>query len=135
MLSIRKEFEIDLAHRLTFHKWKCFNVHGHRYKIIIELTGDLDWNWMLVDFGDLKYIKERLDENWDHSYVYCNKDEVWKYLTEQWYRTFNMKELEPTAENMSMFLYMHFKDIEPRVSKVIVYETPTAYALFPNSVQ
>lgn len=131
MFCIKKEFEVDFAHRLTFHQWKCYNVHWHRYKIIIELKWMVDKNWLLQDFWDLKWIKNWLDDNRDHAYVYFNKDEVWNYLTEKWFRTFDLWDLEPTAENMAMYLYNLFNSTDPMISSVTVYETPTASAIYP----
>lgn len=131
MFLIRKEFEFDTAHRLIQHTWKCFNVHWHRYKVIVELKWELNEEWMIEDFSNLKRIKERLDKNWDHAYIYNSNDEVWNYLTEKWFQTYCMWDIEPTAENMAKFLFDSFSVLEPRISSITVYETPTASAIYP----
>ena len=129
MYKISKTFQFDAAHRLTFHKWKCFNVHWHRYTVNIELASpDTDPNGFIKDFSDLTWIKNRLDDNRDHGYIYYTSDEVWIFLKEKWYKIFDFGKLEPTAENMAKFLYTLIAEKESLISKVTIYETPTSLA-------
>ena len=88
---------------------------------------ELNSLWMVKDFNDFKVIKDWIDENRDHSYVYWAWDEVWEFLTEKWYRTYNMI-VNPTAENMAEYLYNKFSNFW--VNKVMVYETPTSLSIF-----
>ena len=69
MISI--EHETDTAHRLSCHKGKCANLHGHRYKFVvsIEVKGTIEEDGF-VDFYDLKTaVKEELDRIFDNGTI------------------------------------------------------------------
>lgn len=134
MFRATKEFKRDMAHRLPTHWGKCFNVHWHTYKALITIQWEnlqKEWveEWMLKDFSNFKPLKEWIDENRDHSYVWSRLDEVLQYLKEKWFRTFQM-DCNPTAENMSKLLYEKAKELLPwvEINKVVIYETPTSFA-------
>lgn len=58
MSSATREIQIDAAHRVPDHESKCFAIHGHRYRILATVEGDLvkegSEKGMVVDFGTLK---------------------------------------------------------------------------------
>ena len=41
MFKIAKEFSFDMAHMLDGHDGKCKNLHGHTYKLQVEVSGKL----------------------------------------------------------------------------------------------
>lgn len=41
MFRVSKEFSFDMAHILDGHDGKCRNLHGHTYKLQVEVSGDL----------------------------------------------------------------------------------------------
>ena len=41
MLKIAKEFSFDIAHMLDGHDGKCKNLHGHTYRLQVEVGGPL----------------------------------------------------------------------------------------------
>ena len=53
-----KKFEFEAAHNLIEYKGKCENVHGHSYKLIVKLEGQVDKNGFVVDFVDITEIVE-----------------------------------------------------------------------------
>ena len=56
------------AHRLTGSGGKCESLHGHNFRVTIEVQGDqLDGTGMLIDFGDLKKILREILNELDHS--------------------------------------------------------------------
>lgn len=130
-MIIKKEFTIDLAHRLQQHEWKCFNVHWHTYKIILFIKGEqkTEWPeiWMVMDFWNTKYIKDWFNENRDHSYLYNKWDEIWEFIKSKWMRVWEC-DFELTAENMCKFILKQF----PELYGVEVFETPTSSALLFN---
>lgn len=133
MWKITKEFKRDMAHRLPDYQWKCFNVHWHTYKVLITLewkSVQNGWSndWMLRDFWLLKPIKERIDENRDHAYVWKHNDNVLLYLKNEWFRVYAMDEA-PTAENMAKVLYDKFKREFP-IKEITIYETPTSFTTY-----
>jgi 6-pyruvoyltetrahydropterin/6-carboxytetrahydropterin synthase len=41
MLTITRKLEFDAGHRIPDHNSQCRNLHGHRYTLLITLTGDV----------------------------------------------------------------------------------------------
>src|SRR5438034_326319 len=73
-MKIAKEFRWEMGHRLPFHEGLCKNVHGHSYKMIVELEGEVNENGMIIDFFDLsKIIKPLIDEH-DHAFLCSEND-------------------------------------------------------------
>jgi len=65
-LIVRASF--DAAHDLPGHTGKCRRLHGHRYQVEVEFSGDgLDANGMLFDFAELRAAVDRHLP--DHSYL------------------------------------------------------------------
>ena len=60
MLKIAKEFSFDIAHMLDGHDGKCKNLHGHTYRLQVEVGGPLHASGpkagMVMDYADLKDI-------------------------------------------------------------------------------
>lgn len=111
-MKICKIFTIDAAHFLPNHGGKCKNLHGHTYRIEIELEGQIsNETGMIVDFGDLKEKVSPLLNRLDHKLL-------------------NDVISLPTAEYMCHYLLAHLEKtgIPAKVSRVRVWETPTSYA-------
>lgn len=144
--TITKFIEIDMGHRVPNHKSKCFNLHGHRYRIeaivhdkVITTPGTSD-EGMVIDFSDLKEIlMEEIDAKYDHGFAMWDLDNF-KGLFEKLKEEFNQKIIflpfVPTAENLAKHW---FKLIEPRLKErkikllgVKVWETPTSTALYKD---
>ena len=93
MYSIKVEGYFSAAHNLRGYKGKCESLHGHNWKVEVELCADvLDKIGMLADF---KIIKKQLNavlEKLDHSYL--NKLAYFK-------------KVNPTSENIAKFIYDH----------------------------
>lgn len=131
-MKIAKEFNWDMGHRLLFHKGKCKNLHGHSYRLIIELDGKEDQNGMVMDYYDVKTFVNPILETLDHSVmVYEYDTELCKALT-----TLDTKlvivPFESTAENITK--YFLDKIIEAGLPsnitklKIRVSETEDTYA-------
>lgn len=148
-MLVTKEIEIDMAHRVCFHKSKCRNLHGHRYKIevwvndkIIKEYGQSDF-WMVIDFSDLKQIMmEEIDERFDHWAIFFEKDPYKEKLLEmialwdQKPEKLHFVNFVPTAENLSKYW---FELLKPRlqlkgikITHVKIYETPTSTAIYTS---
>ncbi|MBI4225594.1 6-carboxytetrahydropterin synthase [Candidatus Roizmanbacteria bacterium] len=41
-MVITKIIEFDMGHRIPNHKSQCRNLHGHRYKLEVNLEGDVE---------------------------------------------------------------------------------------------
>lgn len=79
MYTITAEIGIDAAHRVPLHQSKCKNIHGHRYGIFAEMTGDLfsegPQTDMVLDFGFLKKLMiDHIDSFCDHGIILSISD-------------------------------------------------------------
>ncbi|MCB1563932.1 MAG: 6-carboxytetrahydropterin synthase [Alphaproteobacteria bacterium] len=79
MHYVSREIGIDAAHREHQHGSKCFNIHGHRYKIQAVCSGGLATDGeqadMVVDFSFLKEAMMRqIDSFCDHGSIFSLDD-------------------------------------------------------------
>lgn len=63
-----------MGHRLPFHKGLCKNVHGHSYKMVVEITGEINESGMIIDFYDLNRIIDPIIEKYDHAFLCWEND-------------------------------------------------------------
>jgi 6-pyruvoyltetrahydropterin/6-carboxytetrahydropterin synthase len=133
MRTVTKTFTFDAAHRLYGYEGKCSSLHGHTYKIEVELsTGSLDNMDMIVDFGVIKKeVGCWIDVWWDHVVLLNSEDPLSKVLDESNNKMFVFAEQNPTAEVMAEYLFFIVRGVFPdQVTKVTVWETPTSFASF-----
>lgn len=134
-MKIAKEFRWEMGHRLPFHKGLCRNIHGHSYKMIIEISGEIDKNGMIIDFFDLGKIVKPMIEKYDHAFLCWSKDDiVKKFLVKN-----RMKKVfinyHSTVENICAdFAHQIYRKLlrirNHRFKELVVkiFETPNAYA-------
>ena len=131
-MKISKEFKWEMGHRLPFHSGKCINIHGHTYKMRVEIEGDLDSNGMVMDYYDVSSVISPLVDELDHSFIVKDNDsEVIEFLNK-----LNSKKVvvpfETTAENITLYMLQKIKEkiTSDRIKKikVRVYETEKTYA-------
>lgn len=80
-MRIAKEFHWEMGHRLPEHFGKCKNIHGHSYRMIVELEGVINDYGMIMDYYDLKKIVNPIIEQLDHAFMVYEKDkEIVKFL-------------------------------------------------------
>ena len=134
MTTITVEHETDTAHRLSCHKGKCANLHGHRYKFVVSISvqGSIEGEGF-VDFYDLKKtLRETLDELFDHKTVLkdCRANhKIIDALVETGSKVLLMPH-EPTVEAMVNWLSGKLNSLpglEGRMVQLTVYEAPTNY--------
>ena len=131
-MKIAKEFKWEMGHRLPEHFGLCKNIHGHSYKMIVELEGDLNEQGMIIDFYELEKIINPLVEELDHAFM-VNKDDK---VVMEFLGNMNSKKVivdfESTVENICT--YISERIIKGSLPKnvisvsVRVYETADAYA-------
>ena len=66
MISITKLFEFEAAHFLPHHEGLCKHMHGHSYKLEVEVTCPTLTNGMICDFAELKERVKGIVESYDH---------------------------------------------------------------------
>ena len=106
-MKIQTELKIDSAHRLQNYSGKCFNVHGHSWKIVVIVDADIkDEQGFVVDFNKIKELIMKLD----HSYICSKEDEVGTFLLDRGFNVIRLEE-NPTAEFLSEYLAYRIKDL------------------------
>lgn len=140
-MKISKEFRWEMGHRIPGHEGLCKNVHGHSYRMILEITGDISDNGMIIDFYDLGLIVKPVIESLDHSFLCQNTDlPLINFLKEN-----NMKyvvtDFQSTVENICIYLAEIItgkidKEKYPNIKRISVkiFETPNSYAEFSAEV-
>jgi 6-pyruvoyltetrahydropterin/6-carboxytetrahydropterin synthase len=131
-MKIAKEFHWEMGHRLPFHSGKCKNLHGHSYKCMVELTGDLDSNGMVLDYFDLKKVIGPIIEELDHSFMVSKNDKEVIEILDKLKSQKIVVDFESTAENISLYLLEKIKssNLPKNIHsiKVRVFETANSYA-------
>ncbi|MCX7833439.1 MAG: 6-carboxytetrahydropterin synthase [Ignavibacteria bacterium] len=134
-MKISKEFRWEMGHRLPLHQGPCRNVHGHSYRMFVELEGEPMETGMIIDFSDLSLLIKPIIEELDHSFL-CSEDD--KELIE-FLKRMNLKytvvKYFATVENICKDLFERIKKkiLESNLSNiknltVRIHETPNAYA-------
>lgn len=137
MYILKTEAAFDSAHFLSGYNGKCSNLHGHRWKIEIEissekLVADGQCRGMIVDFGDLKSDLKVLADSFDHAFIYEKgslKTETVAALNSENFRLIEV-DFRPTAENFAEYFYNAMQDKGYNVRTLTVYETPNNCASY-----
>jgi len=116
MYTIKIESGFSAAHNLRDYKGKCEDLHGHNWKVEVEVAKDeLDKTGMVIDFHQLKNELNSVLEKLDH-----------KYLNETAY----FKKVNPTSENMAKYIYYQLQLKIKDVVSVTVWENNTCCARY-----
>ena len=131
-MKIAKEFRWEMGHRLPEHFDKCKNIHGHSYKMIVELEGEVQKNGMVMDYYDLKKVVEPLVENLDHAFmVYKDDKEIIDFLEKVKSKKV-IVDFQSTVENICKYFLREIRktNFPPNINqiKVRVCETHDDYA-------
>ncbi|PLA74311.1 6-carboxytetrahydropterin synthase QueD [Hydrogenovibrio sp. SC-1] len=86
------------AHSLRGYPGDCAKLHGHNWKIEIEVIGHkLNEIGMLIDFKEIKRHAKAVIDELDHSFLNDHP---------------HFKELNPTAEHIAQYIY---REIQNRI--------------------
>lgn len=140
MYVIKIEHSFDSAHFLAGYSGKCSNIHGHRWRVEVEVTASElitlgQSKGMVADFSDLKNDVKDILDYYDHSLIIEEgtlKKETLKCLTEEGFRIIAVK-FRPTAENFSHFFFHKICEKGYQVRRVTVYETPANSASYESN--
>jgi len=81
----------DASHQLQdspdLHTKKCANLHGHTYKVIVEIEAANERHGMIIDFGKIKETINILD----HQHI----NDIFKHFE---------NDVPATAENIAIFI-------------------------------
>lgn len=131
-VTVCRRAHFNAAHRLYRKDWpnskneqifgKCNNphFHGHNYELIVKVTGDIDpETGYVIDVKILKdIIKSEVEDSFDHKNLNLEVEEF--------------KNLNPTAENISVVIYNKIKPkLKPDLElEVELYETPRNFVSY-----
>ncbi len=76
MITCSKTYrDIPLSHRQPNHTGRCSRLHGHSWSITLTFESkELDDNGFVIDFGDLHFIEDWIDEHLDHATAVWEND-------------------------------------------------------------
>lgn len=126
MYIVKTEDSFDSAHFLARYNGKCRNIHGHRWRVVIEIAGENLDDGMVVDFTDIKAALKALTDNLDHSLVMEKdtlKPQTYECLVDEGFRIMIM-DFRPTAENFAKYFFDEIKNKGFNIRAAEVYETP-----------
>lgn len=157
-MLIEKEIEFDAAHRVPNHKSKCRSPHGHRYRVVASLEGEVNRTsghpeeGMLKDFSFVKeLLTVRVHDVLDHGSIAYEDDLTYlralgelnndgMLVDHEMNETnrFGWKVIVfpyiPTAENIARWVFeqiaVDVEDTGYKLSAVEIYETPTSRACY-----
>ena len=116
MFEVKIETSFSAAHHLLNYKGNCENQHGHNWKVEVYIQGEsLDKSNILVDFKILKKTVNEIIDYLDHTDI----NELPEF-----------KDVSPSSEIISKFIYKKVKEHFSGVSRVNVWETPTSRASY-----
>ncbi|WP_092590612.1 6-pyruvoyl trahydropterin synthase family protein [Acidaminobacter hydrogenoformans] len=137
MYYLKSEHSFDSAHFLANYEGKCRHIHGHRWRVIVEimsptLNTDEALDGMIVDFSKLKKdIKAEVDF-FDHALIIEKGSLKPSTLTALIDEAFHVVEVDfrPTAERFSKYFYDRMTLKGYQVKSATVYETPANAASY-----
>jgi len=108
------------AHTLRDYPGACSRMHGHNWKVEVEVkANDLDNTGMVLDFKHIRRATQAVIEQYDHQYL----NEVAPFDT-----------LNPTAENIAATLHkaiaQQLNDQRVSVYATTIWETDRACARY-----
>lgn len=131
MLTVSKQCLFDAAHVLTNHAGQCKNLHGHTYRVIVEVGEGAEGEDMVIDFKDLKQVlREAILERFDHAFIFdqasASECEIAAVIAKHGMKSVGLP-FRSTAENLARHF---FRELAGRVNvvSVKVYETPESCA-------
>lgn len=118
MYLLTVEDHFASAHQLRGYKGKCENIHGHNWRVVLNVRGErLNDIGLLIDFNDLKAVLKKVTGYLDHK----NLNEVEPF-----------DKVNPSSENIAEYIAIEVQrglnDInrDVYVESVTVWESETS---------
>jgi len=140
MYILKTEHSFDSAHFLADYEGKCGNIHGHRWRVEIEVQSEVlvpsgQLGGMVVDFGDLKRDVKAAVDYFDHALIIeqgTMREKTLACLKEDGFSVIAFP-FRPTAENFAAHFFKMMKEKGYDVKRATIYETPTNSATYEES--
>ncbi|NLV26476.1 MAG: 6-carboxytetrahydropterin synthase [Methanomicrobiales archaeon] len=128
-IRLYKEVSFDASHRLLHYRGKCHNLHGHRWKVEVWVSGctDKETN-ILVDYNEIREVVD----HYDHEIILNESDPMVPRIRE--FHDVITTPGDPTSELLALLIR---DEIERRykgtgrniiVDTIRVWESPTGCA-------
>ncbi len=147
VMQVTKEFTFDSAHFLPKYYGKCEKMHGHTYRLLVTVEGEVGENGLVIDFVILKKIvKKQVLNKLDHQVIndvieVASAENTAKWI---WDQLVDLKTLirgELDDPNLPESITKHFKDKsddidasefsdQVRLVEVKLYETPNSFVTY-----
>ena len=128
-IGIYKEVQIDASHRLLHYKGKCANLHGHRWKVEVWISGEPDaTTGILVDYNVIKQTVGKYDHQ-----IILNQNDPMVPCIEKFQHVLTTPG-DPTSELLAGMIrddltgYCCAQGIHARVTRIRVWESPNCFA-------
>ncbi len=120
MYELTVEVGFSAAHQLRGYKGNCENMHGHNWRVQINITAErLNEIDIAMDFREIKQIAREVISPLDHAFL----NEVFPFT-----------EKNPSSENIAKWIYDSLKkrvnNDGIRVAGVTVWESDSASASY-----
>ncbi|MFW6322899.1 MAG: 6-carboxytetrahydropterin synthase QueD [Guyparkeria sp.] len=118
--SLTTEVDFAAAHRLHGYDGNCARLHGHNWRVVVEVTGSqLDSVGMVMDFKAIRARAREVAKRLDHAYL----NEIPPFDT-----------INPTAENIAAYFHREIAALidgeTHRCSAVTVWENERSAVTF-----
>ena len=133
MYSIKIESYFSSAHFLRDYRGKCEELHGHNWKVEVNVEAKkLDKAGMVLDFKDLKMklneILEKLDHKCLNHLAYFKKVNPVRKKTGK--KAILSNGVNPTSENIAQYIYNSLKSEVKSLKLVTVWESHNSCASY-----
>jgi len=120
VFELKVTSHFSAAHQLKMVAKKCENLHGHNWKVEVDITGEkLNHAGVLIDFGEIKMHISKIMEKLDHKFL--NDLECFH-------------DGNPSSENIAKYiseeLQAAINDSSVQVSRVTAWESDDACASY-----
>jgi 6-pyruvoyltetrahydropterin/6-carboxytetrahydropterin synthase len=144
VIVVSKQIEFDAGHRVPDHGSKCRHPHGHRYRVVAEVAGDIVTepgapdSGMVIDFGLLKtWLTEWIHDPLDHGFIVADFDNDLRIALAGHGWNIRVVEFTPTAENIAVWCWNQLAPVvdahwrgTAHLHRIEVWETPTSCASY-----
>lgn len=120
MFKVLKDKEFSAAHSLREYKGRCENLHGHNWKVRLQLVAkELDSLGMVIDFEEVKNALATIIDRLDHQ----NLNEVEPF-----------DKVNPTSENIAKYIFQEASTMlttdRVNIDQVMVWEKTSSCAIY-----
>lgn len=135
-MTVAKRFRWEAAHRLPWHEGDCKHLHGHSYRMMVELTGEPDARGMLIDFKHVKRLLRPLVNRFDHATLVAASDDALRDAVDALDSKHVVLPFDTTCENLCTYVARYLDDEGGETLRahgvtsvrVQIWETETCYA-------